>query len=136
MPPATTVHNHFYTTANHTLPPTASACLHAPLDCSSHRLPAYWCSSCQVRASSLCAQMGLPDVRALFASPPQLVACGMVPSYAPAPLPAACLVTPSLYAGCSPCAATPSLVARADACPSTCVSAPPVCRNDNAVVPR
>jgi hypothetical protein len=53
-------------------------CLHTPYECSVYRYPPHWCSSCQIRAASLCAQNGYPDVRPLFRAPPP---CPL--SYAP-----------------------------------------------------
>lgn len=50
--------------------PTVGTCLHTPYECSVYRYPPQWCSSCQIRAASLCAQNGYPDVRPLFHAPP------------------------------------------------------------------
>lgn len=50
-------------------PTVSSFCLYAPYECSVYRFPPQWCSMCQVRAASLCAQNGLPDVRMLFHAP-------------------------------------------------------------------
>lgn len=58
--------------------PIMGTCLHTPYECSVYRYPPHWCSSCQIRAASLCAQNGYPDVRPLFRAPPP---CPL--SYAP-----------------------------------------------------
>ena len=82
-------------------PHPLSGCLHSPYECSVYRHPPHWCSSCQVRAASYCAQNGLPDVRHLFHA---------------APLPA-CVE----YGACAP-----PVVYRQAACPTTAVSCPSV----------
>ncbi len=83
-------------------PAAVSNCLHYPRECSVYRYPPEWCSSCQVRASSICAQNGLPDIRYLFRQPPAY-ACAPVyamnnlygcpppeRTYCPPPPPSAC----------------------------------------------
>lgn len=45
---------------------SSSGCLYSPYECSVYRYPPQWCSSCQVRAASMCAQLGQPDIRMVF----------------------------------------------------------------------
>ena len=47
-----------------------SHCLYTPFECSVYRYPPQWCSTCQVRAASMCAQLGQPDIRMLFTPRP------------------------------------------------------------------
>lgn len=47
------------------LPESCSSCLHTPYECSVYRYPPEWCSSCKVKAASMAAQAGLPDMRQL-----------------------------------------------------------------------
>ena len=109
------------TTAPTTLPPvvvvTGSGCLHSPHECSVYRYPPQWCSSCQVRAASQCAQNGLPDVRPLFrpAPLPCVVeyggACSVPPIYRPTMCPTSVCSAPSYVPSCAIPAALPSTCA-------------------------
>ena len=76
----------------------ASACLYAPYECSTYRYAPQWCSSCQVRAASLCAQNGWPDVRPLFhyqTAPVVYGACHLDPVRQVAMCPTSMAVCPS-----------------------------------------
>lgn len=55
----------------------SSSCLHTPLECSIYRKPWDWCSSCKVKAASVCAQNGMPNVGHLFQVP---AICNTVPT--------------------------------------------------------
>lgn len=71
--PAAPHFSNFVVHPPHTVPTAsfAGTCLYAPYVCSAHRYPHQWCSSCQVRAASLYAQHGCPDMQAaLFRAPP------------------------------------------------------------------
>ena len=74
-----------------------SLCLYTPYECSVYRFPPQWCSMCQVKAASLCAQIGQPDIRMVFNPCAQ-------------PMGASCV---------APCY-------QAAACPTSVVSYPPV----------
>ena len=63
----------------------SSFCLHTPYECSIYRFPPEWCSMCKVRASTICAQNGAPDVRSLFIRPPCQPAILPYPPYPPPP---------------------------------------------------
>ena len=66
-----------------------TGCLYAPHECAVYRLPHQWCSSCDLRIRTLCAQMGW-DVRAY---PRQ---------YYPPPMHVGLLYPPCVTAPCVP----------------------------------
>ena len=115
----------------------ASNCLYAPFECSVYRNhPSAWCSSCKIRASSMCAQLGYPDVRTLFSPSvyayPSHVTCaptcypptGQV--YAcPATHPPACPLACPSFSAHSPAHPSAFHLAFPSACPSAC--APVAC---------
>ena len=105
------------------VPVNTSLCLYAPYECSVYRFPPQWCSMCQVKAASQCAQLGVPDVRMLFQP---RVACGStwyLPTSGCAPiLPGTCLPT-------NACISPTSCPIPAQQCP---VPAGPVCPPSNS----
>lgn len=90
--------------------PVISGCLHYPYECSVYRYPPQWCSSCQVRAASICAQSGMPDIRHLFrgcvypiqqtAMHPQCNVYGVQTSCPPHPALLTCPSPPLYQGGC------------------------------------
>ena len=95
-------------------PAVSSGCLYSPYECSVYRYPPQWCSSCQVRAASMCAQLGQPDIRMVFRP-----AC-TVPATAGAcqpacHQPAAC---PTSVATCCPIPERPLPPAGGSSCPT------------------
>ena len=84
------------------VPAVAANCLYAPYDCSVYRYPPQWCSWCQVRAASMCAQLGQPDIRMVFrpACPMPVARFGACQPacYQPAACPTSAATTP--YAAC------------------------------------
>ena len=102
-------------------PPPVSNCLYSPYECSVYKHhPSVWCSSCQVRASSMCAQLGYPDIRTLF-SPPPCAYTAPPPCAYTAPPPCA-YTAPSGYTCPSACAPPPCV--RPTMCPTSVNSSP------------
>lgn len=110
-----------------TVVPSASSCLYTPYECSVYRYLPQWCSSCKIKAASMTAQMGLPDIRPLFHVPPMcapVATCGAPvcamplqgivtqPSWCPSSCPSSCV------ASCAPTCAPTAPV------PGTCVYRP------------
>ena len=102
----------------------SSMCLYAPYECTVHRLPFQWCSMCDIRARTMCAQMGwdyhgyLQQFYPCMYTPmPSVLYRPPLPSQVPASIMPACATT------------MPACGTTGSACMSSCTVAasPPFC---------
>ena len=92
-------------------PPLTTGCLYAPYECSVYRFPPQWCSWCQVRAASMCAQLGQPDIRMVFRPtcpiPAAALGACQPPCFQPSMCPTSVATACSVPCPMPPCAPTP-----------------------------